>query len=85
VKVRAHVGTGADVPTLVRAVLDLHRRASQAQCTDEASTPSLAARALAQAGFSPTLARHAVEQARAHVGTEDLATLIREALRHCRE
>ena len=58
---RAHVGTGADVPTLVRAVLDMARRASQAQCAVDESTASLATQALRQAGFSATLARHAVE------------------------
>ena len=82
---RAHVGTDADVPTLVRAVLDLSRREAQPQCADEESTASLATHALARAGFSATLARHAVATACAHVGTEDLATLIKEALRHCRE
>ena len=85
-QVRAHVGTDADVPTLVRAVADFTRRNthSAGDATDE-SPPSLATRALVQSGFSATLATHAVAQACAHVGTDDLATLIKEALRHCRD
>jgi Holliday junction resolvasome RuvABC DNA-binding subunit len=80
------VGTATDVPTLVRAVLDLHRRKSDAPggAADE-STAWLATRALAQSGFPATLAKHAVMRASAQVGTADLATLIKEALRHCRE
>jgi hypothetical protein len=44
-----------------------------------------ARQALTQMGFKAGVARQAVERARANVGvTDDLAALIREALRHCR-
>ena len=79
------MGTDADVPALVRAVLDLNRQASHAQHPDDESPASLATRALVQAGFSAALATQAVAQACAVADTDDLATLIRQALRHCQE
>jgi Holliday junction resolvasome RuvABC DNA-binding subunit len=84
-QVRAHVATNADVSALVRAVLDLDRteKASSASICDE-SVCTLAARALVQSGFSSAIAEQAVARASAHVGTEtDLATFLKEALRHC--
>ena len=79
------MGTDADVPTLVHAVLDLSRRTSHPPAADDESPASLATRALVQSGFSASLAAHAVAQACAHVDTDDLATLIKHALRYCRE
>ena len=61
-RVCAYVGTDADIPTLVRAVLDLNRQASHSQHPDDESPASLATRALVQAGFSAALATQAVAQ-----------------------
>ncbi len=82
---RAHVGTDADVQTLVKAVLALEAERTVEDDEGEQGMDALARQALVQSGFSPSVASKAVALARAGVtGSVDLATLIREALQRCR-
>jgi Holliday junction resolvasome RuvABC DNA-binding subunit len=89
-KARAHVDTDADVPALVKAVLDLGRewdaRSPIARAESETDVSKLARQALVQSGFAAAIADAAVARARAHVGTDvELAALIKAALRYCRD
>ncbi len=78
----AHVGSDADVGTIVKAAL---ARGAAPRPTDEEDPVDLARQALVQAGFSSATASQAVERAAAHVGTGvELGELIKEALRWCR-
>jgi Holliday junction resolvasome RuvABC DNA-binding subunit len=82
---RAHVGTNADVQTLVQTVLALESQRSVDDDEGEQGMEALARQALVQSGFSPGIASKAVASARAELAREiDLATLIREALQRCR-
>jgi hypothetical protein len=84
-EVCAHVGTDADVQTLVTKVLALESQRTIEHVEDEQGIEGLARQALVQSGFSPSLARKAVASARAELASSiDLATLIREALQRCR-
>ena len=87
---RAHVGTDADVPALVKAVLDLGRgrdaHSPIARTETATDIPKLARQALVQSGFGAAIADAAVARACARVGTDvELAALIKEALRYCRD
>jgi Holliday junction resolvasome RuvABC DNA-binding subunit len=80
----ARVGSDVDIPTLVQTVLAMSREASAEP--DHEDVPTLARKALVQAGYSPAVAAKAVEAARAHVGTTAaLEVLVVEALRRCAE
>ena len=79
-EVRAHASAASDVASLVKAVLA--RGATEPRDADD--NIKLATKALTQLGYSPKLAKAAVETACAHVGADaDLAILLREALRRC--
>ena len=75
----AHVGADADVSKLVQTALELTRNDE----TPTSETRSMATQALVQMGFPRGLASAAVDDAFADVGDDDLANLIREALRRC--
>lgn len=80
----AHVGTGADVATLVEKVLSMNRATNSPDELDDADITVLAKRALVQSGYPVPVAANAVDAAGAHVGTDaDLPTLITEAFRRC--
>ncbi len=82
---RAHVGTDADVQTLVKTVLALESERTVEDDEGELGMDALARQALVQSGFAQSLASKAVASARAELGASiDLATLIREALQRCR-
>ncbi len=78
----AHVGSDADVGTIVKAAL---ARGAAPRPMEEQDPVALARRALVEAGFSSATATQAVERATAHVGTPiELERLLKEALRWCR-
>ena len=80
-EVMAHVGSDAEVGTVVKAAL---ARGSAAPSSTNEDPVALARQALVQLGFSSATATQAVERATAHVGTPiELAGLIKEALRWC--
>jgi hypothetical protein len=82
-EVCAHVGAGADVASLVKAVLDGERDAKPEPATSEDMHRD-AANAIAGLGYTRAIATAAVAAASAHVGADtELATLIKEALRRC--
>jgi Holliday junction resolvasome RuvABC DNA-binding subunit len=82
-----HVDTGADVPQLVRAALELSRADAQLTAAatrdtvDNGAMTKLATQALVQLGYPRPVARSVVNAASVHVDDGDLATLIKEALR----
>jgi Holliday junction resolvasome RuvABC DNA-binding subunit/5-methylcytosine-specific restriction endonuclease McrA len=87
----AHVDADADVPQLVRAALQLSRHdapAGMASAPHDAvgkdELTKMATLALVQLGYPRPVAVHAVSAASAHVGAEDLETLIEEALQRTR-
>jgi len=85
--VRAHVGTDADVGTLVRAALRTAGKAEAAATAphEPKELTTLAKQALVQLGFPAAIADEAVRTARAHAGTDvSLEAFIKEALRNCR-
>jgi Holliday junction resolvasome RuvABC DNA-binding subunit len=80
----AHVGTDADIPTLVKAVLDTTRQPATSEEPTDLDTE--AKQALVQLGYPSGVAAAAVIAARAHVGTGvELQVLIKEALRRCHD
>jgi hypothetical protein len=79
-QVSAHVGTGAGVATLVQAVL------AHGSNLDDRNGDKLvlAKQALVQLGYPSTVAKAALERATASVDeTDELQTIIKEALRFC--
>ena len=80
---RAHVGANADVAEIVQAAFERSRYQVAEAATLEAAADDamkLATQALVQLGYPRPTAARAVNAARAHVGSGDLATLIKEAL-----
>ncbi|HEY5923890.1 MAG TPA: RuvA C-terminal domain-containing protein, partial [Kofleriaceae bacterium] len=76
----AHVGTDADIPTLVRQVLAMNRAVN----LEDSDPETLAKRALVKSGYPTAIAAAAVSAARAHVSTDaGLELLIMEAFRRC--
>jgi Holliday junction resolvasome RuvABC DNA-binding subunit len=79
----AHVGGDADVPLLVKTVLQ-QQQSGLAPPASKQDLESDARKAITQLGYSPAIASAAVAAASAHVGASvELATLIKEALRRC--
>jgi len=79
----AHVGADADIPTLVKAALDLSRRSAPRE-DSSIDVSAQAKQALVQLGYPSAVAAAAVQAACAHVGTNiALPLLIKEALRRC--
>jgi len=79
---RAHVGTDADVATLVRAALRAAGRDDGPAAHDPNQNAALAKQALVQLGFPAAVADAAVRAARAHVGTDvSLEDFIKASLR----
>ncbi len=74
----AHVGADADVPQLVRAALQVGRSTAPNR---EPEMTKMATQALIQLGYPRQVATDAVTAASAHVGSDDLEALIKEALR----
>jgi Holliday junction resolvasome RuvABC DNA-binding subunit len=81
----AHVGTDADVATLIKVVLELQRDGDlDSRSRTQDGLRDDAAKALVQLGYTQAIATTAVHAASAHVGaTDDVGTLIKEALRRC--
>jgi hypothetical protein len=87
-EVSAHVGADADVPQLVRAALEASRFTAPDRMSSvtretlpEYEMTKLATQALVQLGYPRPVATKAVTAASAHVGTDNLEALIKEALR----
>jgi Holliday junction resolvasome RuvABC DNA-binding subunit len=79
----ARVGADADVGVLVKAVLDASRVQREDIVDASAGAADLvkvATQALVQLGYKRPQSAAAVERASAHVGTQDLTSLIKEAL-----
>ena len=79
----ADVDANADVAELVQAAFEQSRRQVAGSATLEAAgddAMTLATQALVQLGYPRPVAASAVNTARAHVGSGDLAMLIKEAL-----
>jgi len=80
-----HVGTDADVATLVRAALRAAGKDDDVAVHDPTQNAALAKQALVQLGFPAATAHAALRAACAHVGTDvSLEDFIKEALRNCR-
>ncbi len=77
----AHVDANADVANLVQTAFELSRPQSATRETaGDDATRMMATQALVQLGYPRPVAIGAVNAARVHVGTGDLATLIKDAL-----
>lgn len=79
----AHVDANADVAQLVQVAFERSRHQVSKSATHEAvgdEAMKFATQALVQLGYPSAVASSAVNAARAHVGTGDLATLIKQAL-----
>ena len=79
----AHMDANAGVAQLVQVAFERSRRQVTESATREAvgdEAMKLATQALIQLGYPSAVATSAVNAARAHVGTGDLTTLIKEAL-----
>jgi Holliday junction resolvasome RuvABC DNA-binding subunit len=83
-QVSAHVDAGADVATLVQAVLARGSAAADTVADGEDDTLTLAKQAVIQLGYTAAVANAAIHRARAHVDAEaDLPTVIKAVLRFC--
>jgi hypothetical protein len=80
----AHVGSDADIPTIVKAALQRQHPPAAGAVSTAATLASEAKQALRQLGYPAGVAGAAVARAVADVGLAvDLATVIKEALRRC--
>ncbi|HEY5923235.1 MAG TPA: hypothetical protein VIV11_16260, partial [Kofleriaceae bacterium] len=84
----AHVGTDADIPTIVKAVLDADRNGGANRANSGSDEPEQlikeAIQALVRLGYPKNAAVAAVRGATEQVdGAADLPALIKEALRLC--
>ena len=82
-----HVDVNADVAKLVQTAFELSRshaptvtETATPETVDDDATRTMATQALVQLGYPRPVATSAVNAACVHVGTGDLATLIKEAL-----
>ena len=75
---RADLGASADIPAIAKYALATSRQQSAPRDASDDAT-----QALVQLGYPRAVAAAAIEGARAHVGTNDLTELIRQALRQC--
>ena len=76
---RAQLSAEADIPTIVKTVLAI----SRSQESGPSDARADATQALVQLGYPRPVAAAAVAAACAQLSTDDLPTLVKQALRHC--
>jgi hypothetical protein len=78
------VGAGADVSTLVQAVLARGSADADTVGEGDGDKLALAKQAVVQLGYTAAVANAAIDRARAHVdAAADLPTVIKAVLRFC--